>query len=249
MIPKIIHYCWLSDDEFPDLINKCIKSWQKFLPEYEFIIWDRKKFDIQNNTWVKEAYNAHKYAFAADYIRFYALYNYGGIYLDADVQILKSFNDLLFNKSFIGLDSTGDFEAAIIGSEKGVPWIKKILDYYIGKKFIKNNGTYDITPLPLIIKNQLSSLYQKKISQKSILEIKDILNIYPCQYFSPKNFHTKKITPNKNTYCIHHFDGNWVKKSLMISLKEKMHYLILLIFGKKMHYSFVTFIRLLKKIK
>lgn len=95
MIPKIIHYCWLSGDMYPDKIKKCINSWKKIMPDYEIMIWDLSRFDINSIVWTKQAYEKKKYAFASDYIRFYALYNYGGIYLDSDVEILRSFNDFL----------------------------------------------------------------------------------------------------------------------------------------------------------
>ena len=131
MIPKIIHFCWLSVDSFPAEIEKYIQTWKEKLPDYEIKRWDCTTFNIDNVPWVKEAFSAKKYAFAADYIRFYALYNYGGIYLDSDVEVLKSFDDLLNSKSFIGFEYLSVPEAAIIGAEKGLPWLKKCLDYLV----------------------------------------------------------------------------------------------------------------------
>lgn len=127
MIPKIIHLCWLSGDKFPSDIQTCIDTWHEKLPDYEIILWDRKRFDINSTPWVKEACEAKKYAFAADYIRLYALYNYGGIYLDSDVIVYKSFNNLLHLPYFIGEDQCSNFEPAIIGTEKKNPWIKCVL--------------------------------------------------------------------------------------------------------------------------
>ena len=92
MIPKRIHLCWLSGDPYPAKIGKCLASWKKHLPDYEVVLWDTKRFDLESSPWVKQAFEAKKYAFAADYIRFYALYNYGGIYLDSDVEVLRSFD-------------------------------------------------------------------------------------------------------------------------------------------------------------
>ena len=100
MIPKIIHYCWLSGDEIPEKLQLCMASWKKFLPEYEFMLWDLDRFDINQILWTKQAFESKKYAFAADYIRLYAIYTYGGIYLDMDVEVLKSFNPLL-NRKYI----------------------------------------------------------------------------------------------------------------------------------------------------
>ena len=95
MISKVIHLCWLSGDPYPEKIKKCIDSWKRVLSDYEIILWDTKRFDLDSSIWVKQAFEAKKYAFAADYIRFYALYHYGGIYMDSDVEVLKSFDDLL----------------------------------------------------------------------------------------------------------------------------------------------------------
>lgn len=102
MIPKIVHYCWLSEEPFPKIVKKCIETWHKILPDYDFMLWDLNRFPLDKCKWVKQAYQAKKYAFAADYIRLYALYHYGGIYLDTDVQVLKSYNDLLDLPYFIG---------------------------------------------------------------------------------------------------------------------------------------------------
>ena len=93
MIPKIIHFCWLSDDKFPDVIEKCMASWHKKLPDYEFILWDTNRFNLEDSTWVKQAFESKKYAFAADYIRLFAVFNYGGIYMDTDIEVLKKFDD------------------------------------------------------------------------------------------------------------------------------------------------------------
>ena len=95
MIPKIIHYCWLSDDKFPTQIQKCIDTWKVILPDYEFKLWDTTTLNLEDYIWIKQAFETKKYAFAADYIRLYAVYHYGGIYLDTDVEVLKSFNNLL----------------------------------------------------------------------------------------------------------------------------------------------------------
>lgn len=107
MIPKVIHYCWLSDDPFPEEIKRCIDSWKKYMPEYTIKRWSKDNFDINSVPLVKEAYEAKKYAFAADYIRCYALYTEGGIYLDSDVLVFKSFEKLLHEANYVtGLEYT-----------------------------------------------------------------------------------------------------------------------------------------------
>lgn len=140
MIPKVIHYCWLSGDPFPADIQECIDSWKKFLPDYEIVCWDTKRFDMDSCKWVKQAFEAGKYAFAADYIRLYALYHHGGIYMDSDVLVYKPFDDLLKLPYFIGEDFVHCFEPAIIGAEKHTAWVKDVLDRYDGLEFVKKKG-------------------------------------------------------------------------------------------------------------
>ena len=151
MIPKIIHFCWMSGDPYPPQIQRCINSWKKVLPEYEIWLWDVKRFDINSSIWVKQAYDAKKYAFCADYLRLYALYNYGGIYLDSDVEVIKSFDDLLHLPYFIGYESKKYLEAAVIGSEKQNLFLFKILQYYTNRSFRLSSGEQDLLILPKIM--------------------------------------------------------------------------------------------------
>ena len=172
MIPKIIHLCWLSGDSYPPKIAKCLKSWEKYLPDYKIILWDTKRFDLNSSLWVKQAFEKKKYAFAADYIRFYALYHMGGIYLDSDVEVLKDFDDLLDLPYFVGAEKAQTPEAAIIGAEKGCDWIKQCLDYYQDRSFVKEDGTLDIRKLPEIMVEQIQTLKPLRV-----LSLKDSLDI------------------------------------------------------------------------
>lgn len=233
MIPKIIHYCWLSGEPYPALVTRCIESWKQKLPDFELILWDSDRINISSNLWLSQTYKNKKYAFAADYIRFYALYHYGGIYLDADVEVLKSFNPLLNQIQFIGEEASGDIEAAVIGTEKGLPWVKQCLDYYENRPFIKANGKLDIRPVPLLVANILTN---------SDVKIK------PFYYFSPKNINTGKIYITNKTFCIHHFDGKWIKKGFYFKFKRIIHYILHSLIGRKNHNKIVQHIRKIKKI-
>lgn len=163
MIPKIIHLCWLSGDPYPSNIKKCIDSMYKNLSGYEIKIQTKDNFDITSVRWVKEAFEAKKYAFAADYIRFWSLYNYGGIYLDSDVEVLKSFDEQLQNKSFIGFEYLNIPEAAVVGAEKGCDWTKTCLDWYKDKSFIKEDGEFKRDVVPCLVKIALEKKYNQKI--------------------------------------------------------------------------------------
>ena len=176
MIPKTIHYCWLSDEPIPANIQKYIDGWRKVMPEYRIKKWDKKAFDIHSVKWVEDAYAQKKWAFCADYIRAYALFTEGGFYLDSDVIVNKKF-DTFLNYGFVSSmeynhtykkelkDSiTLDYkrresvrkvvglgiQAAIIGSEKGHPFTKELLDYYHTHQFVNEQGEFDQTPAPVI---------------------------------------------------------------------------------------------------
>ena len=228
MIPKIVHFCWLSNDSYPPLVVKCIDSWKKYLPDYEFVLWDTHRIDVGSNIWLKQAYENKKYAFASDYIRFYALYNYGGIYLDADVEVLKSFDELLSQQQFVGEEAGGDIEAAIMGTEKGLMWIKECLDYYQDRLFIKSDGSFDMRPVPLLV---------TKVLSKTSIDIK------PYYFFSPKDYNIGKVCITNETYCIHHFDGKWLHKGIGFKMKKYIHRIFYFLLGRKGHNRLVKTIR------
>ena len=195
-IPKVIHYCWLSGEPYPELVQKCMESWKKFLPDYQFVLWNRKKIKECTNSWIETAVAKKKWAFAADYIRLYALYNYGGIYLDCDVEVIKPFDDLLNQPYFMGRESHKNvIEAAVMGSEPHQAWMKDALDWYCAKRFDVTRLNDPVIAIPVIIKKALVSFPNVKI--------------FAADYFSPKDNRTGKVRITPNTYTIHHFDGNW----------------------------------------
>lgn len=246
MIPKIIHLCWLSGDKFPPLIRSCISSIYDKLSDYEIKIWTKENFDINSVIWVKQAFESKKYAFAADYIRFWALYNYGGIYLDSDVEILKSFNDFLNCESFIGFEYLNIPEAAIVGSVKGCIWVKECLDWYNDKSFISKNGEFNKDVVPLLVKIILEKNYNMKIIDNGKIQKLNGINLYPYKYFSPKNYFNGKIKVYKNTICIHRFASAWgpneKRRWTLI-----VHNIIICLLGKKLHDSLFRFIKPLPK--
>lgn len=215
MIPKIIHLCWLSGDPYPPKISRCLASWEKYLPEYEVILWDTNRFDLNSSIWVKQAFDKKKYAFAADYIRFYALYHYGGIYLDSDVEVLKSFDDLLDLPYFLGAEKAQTPEAAIIGAEKECDWIKACLDYYQDRHFINEDGSLDIKTVPDIMIKQIEQI--KPIRVLSLEESLNIRNLnmenevleFNDVFFSPKVFDSREVEITPYTYAIHHYQNSW----------------------------------------
>lgn len=168
MIPKKIHYCWLSGDPLPRSIRRCMDTWRRVMPDYELKLWDTRAFDVESVPFVSEAYHKRKWAFAADYIRMHALYTEGGIYLDSDVKVLKPFDDLLDSKFFSSLeyhptqierdgamamlDAQGrrvrdgyvsgiQIQAAVMGAEAGCPFVADVLEWYRTHSFVRPDGT------------------------------------------------------------------------------------------------------------
>lgn len=199
MIPKIIHYCWLSNDPIPEELQRYMQTWKEKLPDYEFMLWNFERFDINSSIWVKQAFEAKKYAFACDYIRLYAVYNYGGIYMDMDVEVIKPFDDLLKGDYILGKESEESVEAGIFGAVPKANWIKKCLEYYENKHFTLDNTTYDETPLPYTMYNILS----KEIEHGH-------LKLLPTDYLTAKSWKNGKIHVTSNTYTIHHFAASWI---------------------------------------
>ncbi len=217
MIPKIIHYCWLSGQEYPQGVKKNLETWRKILPDYEFILWDAKRSEVIKCRWTEETLKNKKYAFASDLVRLHAVYTYGGIYLDCDVEVLKNFDDLLHLPYFMGSEKNSFIEAAIFGAEKNAPWILSTMKHYENRGFVKQDGAFDITVLPGILKAQIGLTRHIKVmnphevQQVSFLEKNEnSFWLFPYDYFSPKDIETGKISATTNTYTIHHFASSWL---------------------------------------
>ena len=211
MIPKKLHLCWLSGDKFPEKIDYCVSTWKKKLPDYEIVLWDLNKVDLNKLPWVKAAYEHKKYSYACDYIRAYALYTEGGIYMDSDVEVIKRFDDLLDLPYFIGREKSGMIEPAIMGSEPGMQYMKDIVDHYDSKPFVMPDGSLDLRTLPDIATDVANSEYTmiEVSSPAQISANSDELCILPADYFSPKRNDNFKVEQTSNTYTIHHFTATW----------------------------------------
>lgn len=217
MIPKVIHYCWFGRGKMPEMAEKCIKSWRKHLPDYEIRLWNEDNFDINSIPYTKEAYQARKYAFVTDYVRLYALYQYGGIYMDTDVEVLKNLDCFLGNPAFSGFEDDIQIPTGIMASEKNGKWAEWMLSYYKDRHFLLEDGTLDLTTNVAIISTMMKE--EGFVLQNSLQNFKDIITIYPKDYFCPKSYLDGKIYLTENTYCIHHFAGSWISKRQKIKDK------------------------------
>jgi hypothetical protein len=213
MIPKIIHYCWLSGEEFPEDYKKCIDSWS-ILKDYEFILWDyeRSKDIINESPFIKRCYDQKAYAFVSDYIRIYALYKYGGIYLDCDVEVIKPFDDILHLPYALCIENKelNHIETATMLFSPKNPFLYKLYNAY---KEYDDVDYIDMIPIFLlnVLRNSDYELYYVD-SPNDILELNDDnkkICLLPRYYFSPKSFATENIDITDKTYSIHYFNGGW----------------------------------------
>ncbi len=237
IIPKVIHYCWFGRNPLPPSAKKCIDSWKKYCPDYEIIEWNEDNFDINSNKYVKEAYEAKKYAFVTDYVRLYALYNYGGIYMDTDVEVLKPLDEFLGNKAFSGFETIDTVPTGIMACEKEHAFFKELLSYYISRNFIKDDGSYDLTTNVTTITNHC---IQAGLKLNNTLQTVAGFTLYPKKYFCPKDHLSGNIHITPETYTIHHFAGSWVSK------KDKIKNKIIRLLGTKITEVIVKFKRLIK---
>lgn len=228
MIPKIIHWCWLSNDPIPESLKQCMDTWQRYLPDYKFMHWNFDRFPRGKSKWVDEAFDNKKYAFAADYIRLYALYNYGGIYLDMDVEVCKSFDPFCKLPQFLCWQNEMDgLEVAAFGAEKHSSWIAQCLASYENKSFVKSNGKFDMKVLPSVVEDALRSYGYALPTVNSIEEAEQhladkVVPVFPFEFFSPKSYKTGVVKKTDKTVCIHHFAGSWLTKDKLQVFEENL---------------------------
>ena len=220
MIPKKIHYCWFGGNPLPEEARKCIASWKKFLPDYEIKEWNEKNFDINSNLYVKQAYEARKFAFVTDYVRLYALMKEGGVYMDTDVEVLKSYDPFLHHAAFSGFENNNYVPTGMMASEKGGKWVSELLQEYKNRKFLLENGKYDTSTNTEHITAHL--LGKGLLQNNTYQDFPGLVTIYPADYFCPKDHGTGLIKLTENSVCIHHFACSWLSNSQKIRHNIKL---------------------------
>lgn len=218
MIPKIIHFFWFGSNPKGEKEQKCIDSWKKHCPDYEIKEWNESNVDLDIVPFVRQAYEAKKYAFASDVLRLWAIYTYGGIYLDTDVELIKSYDDLLDNEGFIGFENN-DFvnTGQCVACEKGNPIIKQMLDYYDNLQFDPSN----VIKCTEINTNVLVANGLKLNGEKQII---DGFVVYPREYFNPYDNIVDRTYTTDNTYSIHWYANSWGSKRNPIVAKAIICY-------------------------
>ena len=262
MIPKIIHWCWLSNDPLPKLLEACIQSWKEHLPDYEIKLWNMSNFDVNSVPYVSDAVKARKWAFACDYIRAYALYTEGGIYMDSDIFVRKNFDFVLNNRAFSAMevypeslqksieegivDSLGNknpdaryvlgcnIQAAILGAEKGHPFFRDILNYYNNHRFIREDGRLDTDIIaPCIYANIATKYGYRFVNEEQLL--KDDFRLYSSEKFAPLiNMATS------NSYAVHCAFHSWAETNIKLNYLQKIKLYFAKIRNKILHRDSAT---------
>jgi mannosyltransferase OCH1-like enzyme len=270
MIPKIIHFCWFGNKPKSDLINNCINSWKKFAPDFKIIEWNDVNINIEDlPPLVKVFYRLEKWAYVSDYIRLKKLYDYGGVYLDTDMLLIKKIDDFLENDFFIGAESSELINCAIIGVVSKNKLIKKTLDFYCEYSFTDDQFVADkiksmTITIPVIITNVIKSEYPLLIDWKTLFKNNDIA-IFPPEYFYPvpTDFsydvlnYTKYLS--KNSHAVHLWDGSWLEKNELYYLTKGNFFRAFIFLSKNMILKgsfdsnrvryFLTFFKRIMKVK
>ena len=230
-IPKVIHYCWFGKGKMPPLAEKCIKSWKKYCPDYEIICWNEENFDVTENRYMREAYEARKWAFVSDYARLKIVYEHGGIYLDTDVELIKPLDPLIEDVGFMGFDEKGIIATGLgFAAEPGNEIIGNFLRDYDDIPFILEDGSFDLTPCP---DRNTATLKCLGMDTSAGDQVFMGIRFLPDEYLCPMDYYTGKKTITKNTYSIHHYSASWtspvtkrttrIKRIIGVKLYDKLY--------------------------
>lgn len=207
MIPEIIHYCWFGKKPLSKDALRCIDGWKEKLPGYEIREWNEDCFDVNSIRYVREAYEAKKWAFVSDYVRLYALVTFGGIYMDTDVEVIKPLDKYLEYKAVAGFQSDNEINTGLMACEKAYPVFEKLLHDYDGRCFKKEDGTYDVkyTNVDAVT----ACLSKMGFRLDNSFQVKDGFALFPKDVFCAKDYLTREVHITENTVTVHHFEGSW----------------------------------------
>ena len=219
---KIIHYCWFGPRPLGKLEKKCLKSWKKFFPDYKIIKWNEENVDLNECEFIKDAYAQKKWAYVADYARTKALYEFGGIYFDTDMEVIKNMDEFTSKDLVLGLeDSTRPNAAIVMVKSKKNRYMKKLLDKYRTIKFNETGNLFDIC-IPKLLE-QLLEPYGLVCGSNEIQILNKEVFIYPREYFYPLSYDMQNNIFTDNTHTIHHFSASWTDKGEKISIWLRRH--------------------------
>lgn len=238
MIPKIIHYCWFGGNQLPESAKQYIATWKKYCSDYEIKEWNESNFDVTQNQYCQEAYEAKKWAFVSDYARLRILYDYGGIYMDTDVEVCKPLDHLASYGFWSGFESESQIQTGTIASCRDNELLRYLLSYYDDKHFKNKDGSYDTTTNVVTISKMIKAKYA--IQLNNTLQIFGDNNaIFPFEYFCAKSTIDGKVKQTENTYTIHHFAGSWLTPYQVV--RHKIKIFLVKVFGER----FVEYLKIL----
>ena len=239
---KYIHYCWFGTKPLPKLAKKCIKSWKKYLPDYEIVKWSEENVDLKECPFVEGAYKEKKWAFVADYFRCKALKEMGGIYFDTDMEVIKDITHLLEHDTFIGVEDTGYVAVGV--------WYEKNPNALIPNKLLEKYQSFDKFEVDKMSDNSIPKLISEVLSQYGLKKnanklqvLNNNIYIYPREYFYPYSYNRENNIFTDNTCMIHYYDASWIPRkdrienAMVRKLGKRKTYTILNGYRKTKHYA------------
>lgn len=232
-IPKVVHYCWFGGKPLPPDALKCIESWKKFFPDYEIKQWDESNFDVNIIPYTSEAYSIGKYAFVSDYARMWVLYHHGGVYFDTDVEVVRSFEDILLSGGFMGFETKTFVNPGLgMALSKGSDIAFKVMNEFERTKFLNEDGSFNPKGIVPITTDVLLS---KGLKQNGELQMIDEICVYPKDWFNPLVDATGRLRKTQNTYSIHWYTKSWMEPQSR--LRTVAAHLVHRIFGTSFPYK------------
>lgn len=212
MIPKKIHYCWFGRNPKPKLAEKCIKSWQKYCPDYEIIQWDEDNYDLSAAPlYVRQAYEAKKWAFVTDYVRLEVVHEHGGIYMDTDVELKKNLDFLLGHRAYFGFEDRRFINTGLgFGAEKGAEILREMMNDYLDAPFLLSDGSYDMVPCTR--RNTQALLHHGLVQNNTRQTLAEDILVLPSIYLCPIDGETRVRSQSPETVSIHWFDASWMSE-------------------------------------
>ena len=217
MIPKIIHYCWFGRGEKPELARRCIASWRKFCPEFEIREWNEDNCDYLALPFMAEAYAAKKYAFVSDVMRLLVLEQYGGVYFDTDVEVVRDISPLLNDEGFIGFENdqfvnSGQVMAAVPHQRV----VQAMIEAYKQLHFTNADGSLNAVGCPRLNTDVLERFGLVRNGQEQLAAG---IHVYPADYFNPLDSATGRLKKTENTWSIHWYSMSWLPKHVRLKAK------------------------------
>lgn len=209
MIPKKIHYCWFGKNPIPQEYKNYIESWKKYCPDYQIIEWNEDNYDISKNKYMKDAYSEKKWGFVPDFARLDIIYNEGGFYLDTDVELLRSLDELRENVAYMGIegDQITVSPGLGFGAEPQNGVIKDLRDLYNDLSFYNEDGTLNTRPSPYYA---TEFFIKKGFEKENKNQIINGFKIYSSEYFAPKDYYSGDVSITEKSISIHQYSMSWV---------------------------------------